>query len=107
MHRLSGDTFRATLRSLRDPGESEKEAEIPVDEVTEDDRELLAVGAVFYWTIGYDISPAGTRRRTSLLKFRRMPAWTRRDIERVRAEGRELFAMFGGEASDADDNSRK
>jgi hypothetical protein len=88
-------SFTATLRSLRDPSDTEKEAEIPTDEITPDDLELLQRGAVFYWTIGYDVSPGGTRRRSSQVKFRRLPAWTKKDIERVRVQGSELFEMFG------------
>lgn len=98
-------TFVATLRSLLDDHSGEKDAEIPVDEVGEDDRELLAPGAVFYWTIGYDISPAGTRRRASAIKFRRLPAWSKRDIRRVEQRAQALFEMFGAPL-DADEQSR-
>jgi hypothetical protein len=96
-------SFTATLRSLRDPDDSEKEAEIPIEEVTPDDLELLHPGAVFYWTIGYDISSSGTRRRASQIKFRRLPAWTKKDIERVQHRADELFALFGK----ADDERRE
>ena len=92
---VGDDSFTATLRSLRDPSDSEKEAEIPIEAVTPDDLELLQPGAIFYWTIGYDISPSGTRRRSSELRFRRLPAWTKKDIERVRNRASELFALFG------------
>lgn len=93
--RIGAESFIATLRSLRNPNDSEKEAEIPIDEVTPDDLELLQPGAVFYWTIGYDISPSGTRRRTSQIKFRRLPAWTKKDIDRARSQASELFEIFG------------
>lgn len=89
------DAFTATLRSLRDPNDSEKEAEIPLEAVTPDDLELLQPGAIFYWTIGYDISPSGTRRRASEVRFRRLPAWTKKDVERIRSRAAELFVLFG------------
>lgn len=92
---LGCESFVATMRSLRDPDETEKEAEIPLEEINPDDLELLELGAVFYWTIGYEISPAGTRRRFSLIKFRRMPAWSKKDVQRVRADAAELYEMFG------------
>jgi hypothetical protein len=95
VERIGSSTFTATLRSLRDPDDSEKEAEIPIDEVTPDDLELLEPGAIFYWTMGYDMTPAGTRTRFSLLKFRRLPAWTKKDLLRVNAEADALFEMFG------------
>jgi hypothetical protein len=93
--RIHAATFLATLRSLRDENDSEKEAEIPLEEVSPDDLELLQPGAVFYWTIGYDISPSGTRRRASEIKFRRLPSWTKGDIARVRDQANELFDLFG------------
>jgi len=102
---LIGETFLATLRSLKDPADSEKEAEIPVDEVSSDDRELLEVGAVFYWTMGYEVSPSGTRRRFSQIKFRRLPAWTRRDLRHVEQRADALFQMFGAQ-DDAHEKSR-
>jgi hypothetical protein len=92
---IGEDEFVATLRSLRDHADSEKEAQIPLDEVSLDDMELLEVGAVFYWTIGYETSPAGTRRRFSQIKFRRLPAWTKKDLARVDEKADELFRMFG------------
>lgn len=92
---VGATSFAAALRSLRDPIDSEKEADIPIEAVTPDDVELLEAGAIFYWTIGYEISAGGTRRRTSQLKFRRLPAWTKKDIARVRERGKELFEMFG------------
>jgi hypothetical protein len=65
------------------------EAELLVDEVAEDDVPLLAKGAVFYWTIGYRIAPGG-RERVSRIKFRRLPAWGRRDLERASQRAAEL-----------------
>jgi hypothetical protein len=92
---IGAHSFTATLRSLRDPSDSEKEAEIPLEAVTPDDLELLQPGAIFYWTIGYDISPSGTRKRASEVRFRRLPAWTKKDVERIRSRATELFELFG------------
>ena len=97
---VGDSTFTAILRSLRTPGESETVAEIPRDEVSDDDLELLSPGAIFYWTVGYQVSPAGTRKRFSQIKFRRLPAWTRKDLDRVRASAKTLYELFGGEDAD-------
>jgi hypothetical protein len=91
---IGESSFGATLRSLRDPADTEKQAEIPIDEVSEDDVELLAPGAVFYWAVGYEISPAGTRTRFSRIKFRRLPSWTRKDLARVDRAAEDLYAAF-------------
>ena len=94
---IGSETFSATLRSLLKPGDTEKEAELPLDEVSPDDQELLAPGAIFYWTIGSERSPKGTISRFSRIKFRRLPGWTRRDLATVEEEAKRLFAMFGGD----------
>jgi hypothetical protein len=87
-------TFTAILRSLRNREDSEKEAAIPIEEITDDDRELLRRGAIFYWSIGYETSVSGTRKRFSRIKFRRLPAWTKRDLARVEKEAAEFAALF-------------
>lgn len=98
------ETFSATLRSLLKPGDTEKEAELPLDDVNADDRELLAPGAIFYWIVGSERTPKGTVTRFSRIKFRRLPGWTKRDLARVEEEAARLFAMFGG--GGAQDESR-
>jgi hypothetical protein len=76
-------TFVARLVDRTSPGPDE-EAEFDIDEVSRGDRDLLAPGAIFYWSIGYRDSASGSRSRTSLLTFRRLPAWT--DEEKRQAE---------------------
>lgn len=97
---VSSETFNARLVTIG--GKDEYDAEIPVDEVAESDRDLLAPGAVFYWYLGYRISVAGTRERSSVIRFRRLPAWTQADLTRV--ENRtEAFRRLLGECSPEDD----
>jgi hypothetical protein len=85
--------FLAVLRSLKNPNDSEKEAEIPIALVEEDDRELLLPGAVFYWSLGYQ-TVSGTSKRFSAIKFRRLPAWTKRDLARIESGAAKLKALF-------------
>jgi len=92
---IGNETFVATLRSLHSTSEVEQEAEIPLEEISEDDHELVTPGAVFYWTIGHGTSPGGTVRRFSQIKFRRLPTWNNRTLRRVDERARELFQMFG------------
>lgn len=54
-------------------GGSDEEAEIEYIDIQEDDRELLEIGAMFYWSIGYEKDQNGTIRRSSLIKFKRLP----------------------------------
>lgn len=79
--RLLDDAF---VGSMVDLSEKEKgfqdEAEFPLSDLPPDAQPLLKVGAIFRWSIGYSIVD-GTRYRASKIVFRRMPAWTRRDLE--------------------------
>jgi hypothetical protein len=79
--RLLDDAF---IGSMVDLSEREKgfqeEAEFPLSDLPRDAHPLLKEGAIFRWSIGYSIVD-GTRYRASRIVFRRMPAWTKRDLE--------------------------
>ncbi|MGB9498208.1 MAG: hypothetical protein ACKVE4_00335 [Dissulfuribacterales bacterium] len=53
----------------------DEEAEILLSEISDEDLQLIDIGAVFYWSIGYQINPSGTRIRSSIIRFRRLPVW--------------------------------
>ena len=67
----------------------EEEAFIPLDEVSESDAAKMAVGSIFRWVIGYERSPAGTKRRVSQIWFRDLPRTTERDFREGREWARE------------------
>ena len=75
------DSFFARVR---DPDEKsdlgETTFEIPIEDVTEDDKTLLTEGAVFYLTLGYRQIPGQPIRKDATLIFRRMPAWSKRRL---------------------------
>jgi len=58
-----------------------QETDFQFDDLDEDDRDLVQKGALFRWVIGYSISPSGGRIRGSRVKFRRLPAYTKRELE--------------------------
>jgi hypothetical protein len=88
------DSFLARLVDLTHTGPDE-EAEFPFDEVSEEDRSLIRPGAIFYWNIGYHNSYSGQRTRTSIIRFRRLPAWTREEIETAEREAERLGKSIG------------
>ncbi|WP_155942703.1 hypothetical protein [Pseudoxanthomonas suwonensis] len=71
-------------------GQPDCEASLSLSEVDEEDRDLVREGAVFYWHVGYEMRPSG-RKRSSMIRFRRMPAWTKTDLKRVENRADELF----------------
>ena len=79
---VSDDQFVAILRSLS--GDiTDKRVTIDCEEVSAPDQQLVLPGAVFYWTIGYRIEFHGQKSSISTIKFRRLPNWTRREIQRL------------------------
>jgi hypothetical protein len=64
--------FRAELVDIakRQPGPEEL-AEIPITEVSPDDRNRVVPGALFRWVIGYTRKASGRVERSALIYFRR------------------------------------
>ena len=52
-------------------------------------------GAIFYWSIGYNDAPGEPRRRVSQIRFRRLSALSRHELERAASEARQLAELFG------------
>lgn len=86
---ISNEYFKAKLFDLYNDS-FEEIAEIPIEEVLPEDLELLKIGGIFYWNIGYE-DPFGTRRRTSLILFRRLPELTKASIKRAELEAIKKF----------------
>jgi hypothetical protein len=87
--------FTARLANLTDDSDYlEEEVTLALDEIDEDDRELVKVGAVFRWIVGYQQAKFARRESVSSIVFRRLPAWTAEDISRARARGEALANAF-------------
>ena len=91
---VSEDTFLARLADIKGD-QPEEEAEFFTDDLSEDDKRLLAPGAVFYWSIGYRVTPRGQKSKVSLIKFRRLPAWSTKELAEVERRTQELIDRFG------------
>ena len=93
---VDNESFAARLRDLtineRYPSEM---VEIPIEDVSEDDLELLRVGAVFYLTVGRLKHRNGRQERFGRIVFRRLPSWTSSAVRRAK-ERAERFANFLG-----------
>ncbi|WP_309775537.1 hypothetical protein [Nitrobacter vulgaris] len=72
----------------------DEEADFPIDDLTDEDRQLLVPGAVFRWVIGYQRTMSGTKRRVSQITFRRLPAWTRRELQHARSRAEEMASTI-------------
>lgn len=77
--RIEGDEFQARYRDLTNPDQPDETAWFQQADIADGDRALLVLGGVFYWSIGYSVV-GGTKRRTSEVRFRRLPAWSRTEL---------------------------
>ena len=86
------ETFSARLVDLTAGQNVEEEsAEFPISDLSDDELSLLKEGAVFRWVIGYQRSSGGTKRRVSEIVFRRLPAWTKRDLREAQTKAARLL----------------
>lgn len=69
-------------------------AEIPVEEISNEDKDLLSIGAVFYWNIGYYDNETGQRTRVSVIRFQRLPKWTKKELHEAEIEAEEIEKYF-------------
>lgn len=51
--------------------------EFDLADLSAQDRPLCEPGALFYWSVGYDVKSHGSRARASLVVFRRLPTRAR------------------------------
>ncbi len=88
------NSFEARLIDLT-ANTPEEIAEIPLEEVSEDDFSLIEEGAVFYWNIGYRKMISGQRERVTFIRFRRLPLWQKGEIDAARQKADKLQELFG------------
>jgi hypothetical protein len=85
---------RLTDLTTRDTEETE-EAELPISDIVEGDRDLLVPGAVFRLLIAYKYED-GDKSRFTRLTIRRLPMWTDAEIKQADKEAEALHAAFFG-----------
>lgn len=74
---INDDKFKAKLEDLTNPGTDEI-GYFDIQDIF-DEKELIKVGAVFYFSIGYDVNRSQyTKQR--FLRFQRLSAWTDDDF---------------------------
>lgn len=87
--------FDAELRDLTDRARVREAATFRFDELSDGDQYLVQIGAVFYWSIGYELTPTRQRKLVATIIFRRLPAWTKRQLDAVKARANEIEEILG------------
>lgn len=67
--------------------------EISLEWVVEQDAGLVVPGAIFYWTL-YKETKRGSISNSQELRFRRLPSWSRTQIENMRVEAEKILARI-------------
>ena len=57
------------------------------------DQDVLEVGMVFYWSLGYEYH-RGTARKYSDIRVRRTPKWSHAQVEAIRLRAKGLAATY-------------
>jgi len=86
------DHFKGRITDLTEQLPDE-EVEILLDDVSDDDLNLVVPGAIFYWYVGYE-TEKGTTKRSSIIRFRRMPRWTKSDFKKAEKIEKKIKKLF-------------
>ena len=73
----------------------QEEAVIPLTELSDHDATRMTTGSVFRWVIGYERSPAGTKKRVSQIVLRDLPAITEADLREGEEWAQETIRALG------------
>lgn len=74
-------TFKARLEDKNNPGTYEI-ASFDFDEVSKGDQELVSIGAVFYWSVGFATINSQVTKQ-SLIRFKRCVDFTEEEIDTI------------------------
>lgn len=88
------DGFVARLKNLVSE-DFDEEIEMPLGEIAEDDKTLIEPGAFFYWSVGRETTAAGQVKRTSVVKFRRLPLWSMRELVDAKKKAADVRGLIG------------
>ncbi|WDN87374.1 hypothetical protein BuS5_00342 [Desulfosarcina sp. BuS5] len=79
----------------QDGNSPDEEAEILLSEISYEDLQLIDIGAVFYWSIGYQTNPSGSRIRSSIIRFRRLPVWRFGELSEAQKKAEKTLIALG------------
>lgn len=92
---LDADEEGFNARLVDVSGSPDLETRFEFAEISPDDLALVEEGAIFYWNLGYKDSPSGQRERYSMLRFRRLPGWTARQLDAAERQAQATLGELG------------
>jgi len=92
---ITKESFSAIVTNLTDEHKEDEVVEFSLADVSDSDKELLNIGAIFYWSIGYLIKIGGTKIKSQIIKFKRLPKWSQEEIDQAYEEAGKLRRELG------------
>lgn len=88
--------FSAALKGIFGEGVNgeEEDAEIPISDVSESDRDLLALGNFFRLCVFYEMREDGQPRRYTQVVFRRLPAYRPHELAQAVERASEIHRLL-------------
>ncbi len=87
----------ARVSDITDPSRPDEEIVFDINEIDERELSLVELGAQFYWHIGYKQGHKISRQRFSVIRFRRLPRWTKDELESSKQIAKEYAEFFRGD----------
>ncbi len=91
----NSEEFTARLKDIKDPTKPDELMTLSLEDLNESERPLVESGAMFNWYIGYRSGRLTSRHDFSTLRFRRLPSWSRCEIDSAEKCAKELADFFG------------
>lgn len=91
------ERFTARLSDRTNPANPDEIAEFDLEEVAPDDQYLVNPGALFYWSIGTEQTPARQVKNVAVVNFRRLPRWTQSSFRKAEQRAKNVLAIFAQE----------
>ncbi len=86
---IKEDLIIAKLNDINNPTTYEI-AEFEKREIPFEDRELISIGAGFYWSLGY-ANDNGQIEKKSLIRFQRTKEWEEKDVDNIVDDVEDLY----------------
>lgn len=92
---LDSDTIEIDMYDLHDSSRPTESGDLSFREIAPSERQHIKPGTVLYWSIGYEQDNAGTYRRVSEFRRKRMPRVTRQMERHFQQRATDLADSFG------------
>ena len=94
---IDGSDVLVTLKDKTDPEQPDEQVKLDIKEFDKRDLDVLQPGAMFLWYMGYRQTRKTTKYRISVIRLRRLPKWSQREISRAQDKSTEIFDFFHGD----------